>query len=363
MEQIAQILTVGLNAARQQGFHLGLALFDFTSRFGVSSPLLPAKSSEERDTPDDALGSDEDPTSQHFVSPDGRKIGFACFGAQSGPTIFYLHGFPGSRVSGRFFDEPAKKLGARIVAVERPGIGISSPQPGRKLLDHADDIRDLAEHLDIKSYGIIGLSGGGPYALACAYSLPEENLKSVSVVCGMGPIEMGTKGMSWSNWLMFNGLMYFPRLMRWFQNEVVKVLRRIPNEKIVDAATKKLSGESSRGWFRGNPTDNRILSNPELLTVMLDSYREHYRQGADGFMEDGRVLTSDWGFRLEDIRSSIPIQLWYSRHDTNVPIQMGEAIAASLGSRPDFRVVQGETHLSLALKYTSDALERLLEKM
>ena len=301
-----------------------------------------------------------DLSSEEFVLSDGRKLGVAYYGATRGPAVFYFHGYPGCRLSGgAFFDEPGKKLGARIIAVDRPGLGNSSPQPGRGILDHANDIRELAEHLNLESYGIIGVSGGGPYTLACAYSLPAEKLRAISIIGGMGPIDVGTKGMNWGNWLTFKGLMYFPFLIRWMQGRVVSFLRSMSNEKIVELVTSRLSNTSSR-WISA---DLKTLSDPALLTMMLDFYREHYKQGVDGHMEDGRVLTTDWGFRLQDIRSTLPIQLWYSKKDTNVPLRMGEAIASRLNSRPEFYVNDDETHLNLVLKCSSEALERLVEKM
>ncbi|KAL0941367.1 alpha/beta hydrolase [Colletotrichum truncatum] len=301
-----------------------------------------------------------DTSSEEFILSDGRKLGVAYYGARSGSAVFYLHGYPGCRLSGGvFFDAPGKKLGARIIAVDRPGIGNSSPQPGRALLDFPNDIRELAEHLNLQSYGIIGVSGGGPYALACAYSLPEENLKSVSVIGGVAPIDVGMKGMNWGNWLTFIGLLYFPIIIRWLQIRVVTILNSMPNEKLVELVLSGLAKKSSR-WIS---PDLETLKDPEFLTMVLDLYREHYKQGVDGYMEDGRVLTSNWGFRLETIHPSIPVQLWYSKKDTNVPFRMGEAIASRLSSRPDFHVDEDETHLNLVLKYNADALERLVQNI
>lgn len=342
-------------AAGLRAFHEHL--FDFI----LSRVSLPARSSDVGSQSVFHLNREAINTEEFFLTSDGRRVGFARFGAESGPTVFYLHGYPGCRLSGVFFVESAKKLGARIVAVERPGIGISSPQPSRTILDHPDDIRQLAEHLNIKSYGIIGISGGGPYALACAYALPEENLKSVSIVCGMGPIDVGTKGMSWSNYLTFQGLLHFPAIVRWLGNRAITALEKLPNEKIIEVAARHYAKPSSR-WF-SNSKDVDILKDPEFLEMVLIFNREHYKQGVEGFMEDGRVLTSDFGFRLQDIRPSLPIQLWYSRADTNVPLRMGEAIADRLSSRPDFHILEDETHMSLVLNYSHDALERLLEKM
>lgn len=355
----------GQKALGLRAVYMRLHIFGFFTRLGAVSPMWPATTSDADPDQQPLLGQRylsyvNDSSSEEFILSDGRKLGVAYYGAKSGSAVFYFHGYPGCRLSGgMFFDAPGKKLGARIIAVDRPGIGNSSPQPGRNLLDYANDIRELAEHLNLQSYGIVGVSGGGPYALACAYSLPEENLKSVSVIVGMGPIDVGTKGMNWSNWLVFKGLLYCPFLIRWMQTRVVSLLKKLSNEKIVELVHNKLS-KKSYSWVS---PDLMTLKDPEFLTAILDSYREHYKQGVDGHMEEGRIFTSDWGFRLENIRSSVPIQLWYSKKDTNVPFRMGEAIASRLHVRPAFYVKENETHLNLVLKYSADALEHLLAKM
>lgn len=135
---------------------------------------------------------DDDSGSRSFTMPDGRKIGFEYYGAESGPTVFYLHEFPGSRLSGVFFDSPAKTQGSRTIAVERPGVSVSSPQPGRRLLDHGNDVRELAKSPRVETYGVIGFSTGRLYALACAYSLQEENLKGISIIGRVGSMDMAT---------------------------------------------------------------------------------------------------------------------------------------------------------------------------
>jgi pimeloyl-ACP methyl ester carboxylesterase len=365
MEQTLRTAVAGLKAVQLRVFTLPSQLFDSISRFGVSSPMLPVHPSDtdpgqhfsqEQHTTFDAKSGT---SSEQFILPDGRKLGLAYYGALTGPTVFYLHGFPGCRLSGILFDSPGKALGARIIAVDRPGIGSSSPQPGREPLDHANDIRHLAEHLNIKSYGIIGVSGGGPYALACAYSLPEENLKSVAIIGGMGPIDIGLKGMNWSNWLLFKSFIYLPTLVRWLQNKVISVLSRISNEKIVELMKRK----KSYNWLGHSEKEISDLRDPQILTMLLDCQREHFKQGVDGHMEEGRIFTSELGFPIEDIRSSLPIQLWYGRQDTNVPLRMGEAIAAHLSSSPDLHVIEDEAHLGLVVRYSFNALKCLLEKM
>ena len=353
-----------LTAAEMRGVYMRLQLFDSLVRSGAASPMWSASGSDADSDQQPLLGQPSlayvnDSSSEEYVLSDGRSLGIAYYGAKNGPAVIYLHGYPGCRLSGgALFDALGKKLGARIIAVDRPGIGNSSPQPGRNLLDHANDIRELTEYLKLPSYSIIGVSGGGPYALACAYSLPEEQLKCVSILGGMGPIDLGTKGMNWSNWLIFKGLLHFPVVIRWLQNRVIALLNSLSNEKIVEQVRSRLS-KKSYSWVS---RDLVALRDPEFLTMTLDFYREHYKQGVDGHMEEGRLLTSDWGFRLENIRASVPIQLWYSKKDTNVPFRMGEAIASRLSSRPDFYVSEDQEHLTFILKYSADALERVLEE-
>lgn len=125
-------------------------------------------------------------TSQTLTLEDGRILGFAEFGSESGYPIFHLHGLPGSRYEGKLLESAASENNARIVTVDRPGVGLSSPQPNRTALDHAKDLQALAAHLDIDRFSIVGVSGGGSYALACAYAIPSSQLKSVAVVAGVG---------------------------------------------------------------------------------------------------------------------------------------------------------------------------------
>lgn len=94
-------------------------------------------------------------TSATLTLPNGRKLGYAQYGLQTGRTVFYLHGLPGSRIEAVAYDAMAVKLGARIFAVDRPGIGWSSPHSERTILDHVKDIEHLAEFLELDSYGVL----------------------------------------------------------------------------------------------------------------------------------------------------------------------------------------------------------------
>ncbi len=90
-----------------------------------------------------------------FSLPDGRKLGYAQYGSVTGRAIFFCHGLPGSRFEGAHFEDLGLELNARIIVADRPGMGWSSPQPGRTLVDHAKDLELLAVELAIEEYCVL----------------------------------------------------------------------------------------------------------------------------------------------------------------------------------------------------------------
>ena len=140
-------------------------------------------------------------TNQQIKLKDGRLLGYTEYGAREGKPVFYFHGFPGSRLDWPFSDadDSATQLNARIIAVDRPGMGLSDFKPGRKILDWPDDVIELADALQVDHFGVLGISGGGPYATTCAYKIPER-LTTTAIVSGMGPLEAPRikEGMSWA---------------------------------------------------------------------------------------------------------------------------------------------------------------------
>ncbi|MFF0148154.1 alpha/beta fold hydrolase [Amycolatopsis sulphurea] len=104
----------------------------------------------------------------NFRLADGREVAWGEFGDPTSPVVFWLHGLGNCRVSGKGMHALASDAGVRIIAPDRPGIGLSSPQPGRRILDYPADLTALADHFGLEQYQVLGISGGGPFALACA---------------------------------------------------------------------------------------------------------------------------------------------------------------------------------------------------
>ena len=166
-------------------------------------------------------------------------------------------------------------------------------------------------------------------------SLPRERLKCVSIVCGIGPPDIGMRGANWINWIGFTfGWRWSTTfIMRWFWQLGPEGRIDLPDEKRLDILQQNVS-KSER---TANKKDLEVMKDEDVLRLMLRSSRESFVQGFDGMTQDGKVMCRDYGFRIEDIRPDLPVQLWYGKHDTHVPLNHGEQIAARLGGRAYLR--------------------------
>ncbi|MGH2542356.1 MAG: alpha/beta fold hydrolase, partial [Ardenticatenaceae bacterium] len=131
----------------------------------------------------------EERLSQSIRLPDGRRLGYDEYGDLSGMPLFIFHGWPSTRLAASLMGEVASQRAVRLIAPDRPGIGLSDFQPGRAILDWPGDVVALADALGIKRFAVVGISGGGPYAAACAFKIPAR-LSAASIVSGMAPFEM-----------------------------------------------------------------------------------------------------------------------------------------------------------------------------
>jgi pimeloyl-ACP methyl ester carboxylesterase len=164
--------------------------------------------------------------------PDGRNLGYAEFGDPNGAPCLYFHFTPGSRLEPVALFSGTRRTwlqGIRLIGVDRPGFGLSDPQPGRTLLDWPDDITALADHLGIERFAVLGASGGGGYALACAYALPQR-LTAALVVSGLGPLDRpdAKAGMAWMNRLLYGLSGRAPLLLQALSWAMFRALLAVP---------------------------------------------------------------------------------------------------------------------------------------
>jgi pimeloyl-ACP methyl ester carboxylesterase len=251
---------------------------------------------------------------------DGRKLGYAEYGDPSGKPVFFFHGLPGSRLQRHPDDSIAIELGAHIITIDRPGYGLSDFHQGRQLLDWPDDVAQLADALKIDQFAAIGLSGGGPYLLTCAYKMPER-ISSATIVSGMGPIDDPD---------VVKSMLPFMRLGLGIAPKVPWGVVRLALDPIAKLVSRNPLGAKKLVPASAPATDKMAFARPDIQEVDRQDLGEAYRNGAQGALWEVVLLATPWGFRLQDIRKKI--FLWHGEEDTTVPQQMGRYVARTLSN-------------------------------
>jgi pimeloyl-ACP methyl ester carboxylesterase len=243
--------------------------------------------------------------------PSGRRIGYAEYGDPHGPLVFYFHGTPGSRIEAGLIADEATAAGVRLIALERPGIGLSDYQSGRRILDWPADVASAAEAFGYggTSFGVIGLSGGAPYALACVRCMPER-LTQVAVVSGHTPLcPPGAPAGDQDKLIAWVGRR--PRLATMAFRVAGNQLRKHPNFVLHKV------GES---WAESDR--QLIMCNPAYYAALNQTLLEATRCGPAGIVTDVTLLGSDWGYRFRDLPPAA-VSFWQGGCDPIAPATMG----------------------------------------
>lgn len=245
---------------------------------------------------------------------DGRTLGFDDVGAPDGLPVIYFHGFGSSRVIRHPDDSIAERLGVRLIAVDRPGIGSSSGRPGRQMLDWPADVAALADALGIERFDVLGWSGGGPYALACAWSLPGR-VRRAGVISGPAPlIGAGSTGyLIRSHRAAARAAGAAPWMIRLATWRWARQQQRDPARHL-DAAVAKMI-----------EADRVVVGDPRVRAMMLANTDEMYRQGNRGVYDEALIISRAWGFSLDEVQ--VPVVLWHGDDDPTVPVAMGHFLA------------------------------------
>lgn len=279
---------------------------------------------------------------------DGRRLSFAEYGAPRGPAIVWMHGTPGARrqipFEARLY---AAEQGLRIIGIDRPGIGSSTPHLYRDLLDWTGDLEVLLDALAVDTCRLIGLSGGGPYVLAAGAALPER-VHGVGVLGGVAP----TVGDDAIEGGVIQLAVLLSPLLR---------LARIPLGFVLNRAirlVKPLAGPGLDLYAAVQPLgDKNLLSRPEFKAMFLDDLLNGSRFQTSAPISDLVLFTRDWGFRLADV--TVPVRWWHGDADHIVPFAHGRHVVDRL---PDatLSAIDGESHLG-GLGIAQDVISTLME--
>lgn len=285
---------------------------------------------------------------QQITLPDGRRLGFDEHGPSDGKPLFYFHGTPSARIEFNIFGDEAllEELGVRLIAADRPGSGLSDFQPDRRTMDWPRDVTSLANHLQLERFAVLGYSGGGRYAAACALAIPQRITKA-GTVSGTAPFsEPNLADKIHRDSRSFMDLSY---QKPWLSRMIIRmmgVMSRLTPDRVIANALAALP-----------EPDRAIMSQPELQKKFLAMVQEAMRHGPRGPQHDTRLMVTEWDFRPQDIQ--IPVYLWHGEADQNAPIAMGQYMAAAIPNS-QAKFYPGEGHLSLFKKYAKEIFQTMI---
>lgn len=279
--------------------------------------------------------------------PSGRRLAWAEYGLPAGAPVVHFHGHPGSRLEGQLADAAARRTGVRLISVDRPGMGYSDHDPRRRLLDWPGCVAALADALGIGRFAVAGVSGGAPYALACAYRIPER-VTACALVAGLGPLaEYGVRGMTGLNRLQF----HMALRASWLLHPLWWLLLARHRGRLDDPA------DLERWLTRVSRRFVNVTGGPGPARAYAHSLLEAFRQGTRGVVHDSRIYAHPWGFRLRDVAFR-PILLWHGEADSHVPVAMARTMAEALPGC-SLALFPGQDHFALIFAHLDDVFGAL----
>jgi pimeloyl-ACP methyl ester carboxylesterase len=275
---------------------------------------------------------------------DGRVIAVEIVGDDEATPVLLCHGLADSRLAAQSLQQAARDLRLRVIAPDRPGIGGSGRRWLSELADWADDAAVILDVLRVDSAALLGVSGGGPFAAACAARIPGR-VRSLMLVCPLGLAEWPTGGMAQGERFSLALATHAPAFGGWSMGRLAALARRSPDTFLWLAATNQPD------------VDIRALRQPGVRESFLTCYVEAFRQGSWGVTQDLRLLTRPWGFELGSITA--PTSIHHGDADTTVPVQHARRYAEAIpGAR--LQIHPGEGHFSI-LSHPQDILATLAE--
>jgi pimeloyl-ACP methyl ester carboxylesterase len=262
----------------------------------------------------------------------GRRLGYAHYGVDDGLPVLEFHGVPGSRAY-QLRDDALEKAGVKLLTIERPGFGLSDPQPGRTLADWPRDVAEFADAADIGRFAVVGVSAGGPYAMACAHALGDR-VTVAGLVCAVGPAFDAPQ---------FDGLRSaeIKALLEFARGDIAAapaVVREVlrPTADAVSADPAAYFDDVFLGGW--SETDRpRFVAERDRWILNLEAT---YGSGVDTIADDAVIVYGPWGFDLAEVR--VPVRAWHGALD-DVPL---DAVRHVIDNVPDGKltVYPGEAH-------------------
>ncbi|MFF1869873.1 alpha/beta hydrolase [Streptomyces sp. CB03911] len=247
---------------------------------------------------------------------DGRALAVESYGDPRGRPVFLLHGTPGSRFGPAPRSTVLYRLGVRLIAFDRPGYGDSDRLPGRLVAAAAVDVRTIADEFGLAEFAVLGRSGGGPHALACAALLPGRVRRAAALV-SLAPRD--ASGLDWYAGMTASNVHAYREAERGHHRIADSMEFR--SRQIKDDPIRLLKGLAPEL----PATDRIVVADAGIRRMLQSNFREAFRHNADGWIDDVLAFTADWGFKVGDI--AVPTWLWHGADDQFSPVEHSRWLA------------------------------------
>jgi pimeloyl-ACP methyl ester carboxylesterase len=254
-----------------------------------------------------------------------------------------FHGGLSSRLDAAPADSAAADLGIRLISPDRPGMGRSSFQPGRRLLDWPADVTELADALGLERFAVMGWSAGGPYAAVCAAVLGGR-VTSVALLSSAIPLDQygTTRGLTSDDRILLALVNRAP----WLASAVMRIT-------IANASDTRLFNELARSL---PAVDRAVIKEGSDPSTSVAFVRESMRQGTEGCLQDYRIFGAPWGFELEAVTQ--PVAIWEGTDDHTGPPEYRTFLKSHM-PQTTITLVPHEGHLSLLPHHAHEILDAL----
>jgi pimeloyl-ACP methyl ester carboxylesterase len=280
---------------------------------------------------------------------EGRVFGVAEWGPPSAEkTVLWFHGTPGAR---RQVPEPARRYaqehGVRLIGMDRPGVGLSTPHMYHRLSEFSDDLAVALTNLKVDRFSVVALSGGAPYALAAAHAFPER-VAVLGILGGVVP-SGGEDGIG-------GGLVGFGVKFRRFLPVMSEPAGALLT--LFVRAAKPVGSFALDTYARFSPPgDRELLGTPEHKEMFLDDLSDNGGHSMRAVLYDAILFTRYWGFSVRDIDTRVV--WWQGDEDNIVPLSHAQHIVP-LFPNAELRIMPGGGHLT-ALSRGVEVMETVLD--
>jgi len=230
------------------------------------------------------------------------------YGDPDGKPVFLLHGTPGSRIGPHPRSAVLHRLGVRLIAFDRPGYGESDRLEGRRVADAAADVQTIADAYGLRKFAVVGRSGGGPHALACAALLPERTTKA-AVLVSLAP--RSADGLDWLDGMARSNVLEFTAASNGYAG-IAAHTKAVADAIRADPASLIASIQAELP-----DPDKRVVADRGIRSMLVETFTEAMRTSDYGWIDDALAFCSPWGFDPTCV--TVPVLLWHGANDVFSP--------------------------------------------